>query len=56
MSYNLGSKIAAFHNMINAINNQNWHLAASEARDSLWCSQVTKRCDRDVAILYGGCS
>eukprot|EP00500_Bicosoecida_sp_ms1_P001776 CAMPEP_0203815028 /NCGR_PEP_ID=MMETSP0115-20131106/7445_1 /ASSEMBLY_ACC=CAM_ASM_000227 /TAXON_ID=33651 /ORGANISM="Bicosoecid sp, Strain ms1" /LENGTH=367 /DNA_ID=CAMNT_0050723917 /DNA_START=75 /DNA_END=1175 /DNA_ORIENTATION=- len=57
MTYNLGSAgISSFTTFISLIKQGKWSAAASDARGTLWCSQVGSRCSRDASIIAGGCS
>lgn len=55
MIFNLGkSRFLIFRNMIKAINNNDWDLAAGEAMDSLWAGQVGKRASTIAGMLKRG--
>lgn len=54
MMFNLGpSRFSNFIHMIDAIKKGEWTLAAKEALDSKWASQVGKRAQRVVALFIG---
>ena len=55
MMFNLGyNRFKGFKKMIAAIRNHDYELAAKEAADSKWCSQVGTRCTENCAILAKG--
>ena len=54
MIFNLGkTRFMKFHNMIEAIKNQDWDMASKEAVNSRWCKEVGNRC-KDVAEYLKG--
>jgi lysozyme len=55
MMFNLGlTRFLKFRKMIDAILNNNWPLAAEEAEDSLWFSQVKSRGIEIVKLIREG--
>ena len=55
MIYNLGKQgVANFKKMVAAIMEDNWELAAAEAKDSKWYNQVGRRARRIVEELRTG--
>lgn len=55
MIFNLGrTRFLSFRKMIDAILNNNWPLAAEEAEDSLWFSQVKSRGIEIVKLIREG--
>ncbi len=55
MAFNLGeSALKSFRRMVQAIRKNDWELAADEAKDSLWFSQVGNRAKRIVWAMREG--
>lgn len=55
MMFNMGyGKFNLFKSMIMAIKSGMWHLAAQEAKESLWYQQVTNRANRIIKLLQDG--
>ena len=55
MNFNLGiTKLLKFTGMINALKQNNYTLAASEALDSLWAKQVPNRAKRIALMIRQG--
>lgn len=55
MCFNLGySGLISFHNMISAIKNDNYRVAADEMLDSKWAEQVGKRATRLSKMMRTG--
>merc|ERR1719453_2697866 len=56
MTYNLGSGgMRGFPNFIKAMKAGNWQTAAAEGKNSLWCSQVGRRCSRNMNQITSCC-
>lgn len=52
MMFNMGrTRLSKFKNMIKAINENDWKLAAIEGRDSRWHKQVSNRAERLMSRL-----
>lgn len=52
MAFNLGrEKLESFVRMHDALDHENWDLAAQEGRDSRWYTQVTNRAERLMTRL-----
>jgi len=55
MAFNLGcGGVMEFKEMKAAIENSDWSGAAAAMQNSLWCSQVGNRCNRDVSCMEEG--
>lgn len=55
MSYQMGvSGLAGFHNMLSAIDAENWDEAASQMLDSTWAKQTPDRAKRHAAVMQSG--
>lgn len=55
MMFNMGfPKFSGFHKTIEAIKSGMWHLAAQEAKSSIWYRQVTNRANRIIKLLQDG--
>jgi len=55
MIFNLGkTRFLLFRNMIKSINEGDWDLAAGEAMDSIWATQVGNRANEIAGMLKKG--
>lgn len=55
MAFNLGeTRLRKFKNMIRALKDEDFHLAAAEAQDSLWYTQVKSRGRKIVRMIKEG--
>lgn len=55
MRFNLGpSRFREFHQMIAAVNADNWPEAVTQALNSKWAEEVPERAHEDVALLLNG--
>ncbi len=54
MLYNMGwPRLSGFRNMLSALQSKNWEIAATEALDSTWATQVGPRAYRIAALFRG---
>ncbi|MDK9356736.1 glycoside hydrolase family protein [Lelliottia wanjuensis] len=55
MAYQMGvGGLAGFHNMLSAIDAENWSAAASQMLDSSWAKQTPDRAKRHAAVMTSG--
>ena len=55
MAFNLGADgLSGFHDMLAAVANKDWNLAAKAAKDSQWYKQVKNRGKRNVEVIRTG--
>lgn len=54
LAFNLGNKLAAFHNMIAFAHAGNWDRAADELQNSTWYSQVGRRGPESCFCMRAG--
>lgn len=54
MAFNMGcATLKQFRQMQTALKERDWEKAAAQAKNSRWCHQVGRRCDRNAACIAG---